>query len=59
MMGANWTTVAALAALGLSTATAQARDLRLADVHPADSPTVQGIEYMNRVVRERTDVGRP
>jgi tripartite ATP-independent transporter DctP family solute receptor len=55
MMGVNWPTMAAFAALGLSTAPAQARDLRLADVHSPDSPTVQAIEYMNRVVRERTD----
>lgn len=55
MMGANWATMAALAALGFSAATAQARDLRLADVQPPNSPTAQAIEYMNRVVRERTD----
>jgi len=47
--------IAAFAAWGLSTASAQARDLRSADVNPAGSPTVQAVEYMNRVVRERTD----
>jgi tripartite ATP-independent transporter DctP family solute receptor len=34
---------------------AQARDLRLADVYPAGAPTVDAAEYMNKVVRERTD----
>jgi len=55
MMGANWTTIAALTALGFSTTALQARDLRSADNQPTGSPTVQAVEYMNRVVRERTD----
>jgi TRAP-type C4-dicarboxylate transport system substrate-binding protein len=33
---------------------AQARDLRLADAYPPGSPTVEAAEYMNRLVRERT-----
>jgi tripartite ATP-independent transporter DctP family solute receptor len=47
-------TVAALTVLGLSAGPAQARDLRLADNHAPGSPTVEAIDYMNKVVRERT-----
>jgi TRAP-type C4-dicarboxylate transport system substrate-binding protein len=54
MMGVNRTTIAALAALGLSAAAVQARDLRLADVGPPDSPSVLAAEYMNEVIRNRT-----
>jgi len=54
-MGAKRTTIAALTVLGFSTTALQARDLRSADNQPTGSPTVQAVEYMNRVVRERTD----
>src|SRR5437879_1606730 len=54
MMGVNRLTTAALAALGFSMATAQARDLRSADIHPPGSPTAQAVEYINRIIRERT-----
>ncbi len=55
MMGVNRTTIAAFVALAFSTSVAQARDLRLADINPPGSPTVEAAEYINRIIRERTD----
>src|SRR5258708_27693744 len=55
MMGVNRTTIAAFVALAFSTSVAQARDLRLADINPPGSPTVEAAEYMNRIICERTD----
>jgi len=54
MMGANRATIAALV-LAFSVSAAQARDLRLADAQPAGSPTVEAADYMNKLVRERTE----
>jgi tripartite ATP-independent transporter DctP family solute receptor len=51
----NRPAIAVLLLLAGLTPAAQARDLRLADALPAGSPTVQAAEYMNNVVRERTD----
>lgn len=33
---------------------AQARDFRSADVHPRDYPTVQAVEYMGKILQEKT-----
>lgn len=33
---------------------AQARDFRSADVHPRDYPTVQAVEYMGKLISEKT-----
>jgi TRAP-type C4-dicarboxylate transport system substrate-binding protein len=46
--------IAALLILACLTSSARARDLRLADAYPPGSPTVEAAEYMNRLVRERT-----
>lgn len=43
--------IAALYASG-----AQARDFRSADVHPRDYPTVQAVEYMGKLISEKTVV---
>lgn len=49
-----------LCALGVLTAAAgcaagvSARELRVADTHPADYPTVQALDHMGRVLAERT-----
>lgn len=32
----------------------QARDFRSADVHPRDYPTVQAVEYMGKIINEKT-----
>ncbi len=55
MMAANRPTIATLVALAFSVSAAQARDLRLADAHPPGSPTVEAADYMNRIIRERTE----
>ena len=44
----------ALAALALSCTALEARDFRSAEVHPKDYPTVAAVEYMGKLVRERT-----
>jgi tripartite ATP-independent transporter DctP family solute receptor len=41
------------AALGL-TGTALAKEFRSADVHPLDYPTVQAVDYMGKLLNERT-----
>jgi TRAP-type C4-dicarboxylate transport system substrate-binding protein len=46
--------IAALLIVACLTSSARARDLRLADAYPPGSPTVESAEYMNRLVRERT-----
>lgn len=38
----------------LAAAGVQARDLRSADVHPMDYPTVQAVNYIGKVVNEKT-----
>jgi tripartite ATP-independent transporter DctP family solute receptor len=45
---------AALAALACAPLAASGRDLRSADVHPADYPTVQAVQYMGKLLKERT-----
>lgn len=45
--------VAALAT-ALLAGTAQARDFRSADVHPKDYPTVMAVDYMGKLISERT-----
>ncbi len=47
--------VAAMVVLANPVSGADARDLRLADALPSGSSTVEAAEYMNRVIRERTD----
>jgi tripartite ATP-independent transporter DctP family solute receptor len=47
-------TLAAVAAVFLSTAV-QARDFRSSDVHPADYPTVLAVQYMGKLISERTN----
>jgi len=46
--------IAALLSLAWLASPAWARDLRLADASPPGSPTVEAADYMNRLVRERT-----
>jgi TRAP-type C4-dicarboxylate transport system substrate-binding protein len=46
--------IAALLLLACLTPSARARDLRLADAYPPGSPTVESAEYMNQLIRERT-----
>lgn len=46
--------VAAPLAAALCAGAAQARDFRSADVHPRDYPTVQAVEYMGKVIAEKT-----
>jgi len=46
-----------LGAVALMTAmsgAAEARDFRSADVHPADYPTVKAVEYLGKLVTERS-----
>jgi len=47
--------VASLAALAFLSFPLQARDFRSADVHPADYPTVQAVNYMGKLLKERTN----
>lgn len=47
--------IASLAALALLTFPLHAREFRSADVHPADYPTVQAVNYMGKLLKERTD----
>ncbi len=42
-------------ALGLSVAASQAREFRAADTQPADYPTVEALQYMGRLIAERTN----
>jgi TRAP-type C4-dicarboxylate transport system substrate-binding protein len=48
--------LATLAAIALG-APVQARDFRVSDIYPADTPTVQALAYMNTIV-ERQSYGR-
>jgi TRAP-type C4-dicarboxylate transport system substrate-binding protein len=50
----NRLAIAGLLLMSLTSAV-QARDLRLADAYPPGSPTVESAEYMNRLIRERTE----
>jgi tripartite ATP-independent transporter DctP family solute receptor len=45
---------AATLASAFVAAGAQARDFRSADVHPRDYPTVQAVEYMGKIISEKT-----
>jgi len=54
MVWGNRPAIAALLVLACLTSSAGARDLRLADAYPPGSPTVEAAEYMNALVRERT-----
>lgn len=47
-------TIVAAAAVALAAAAGQARELRAADTHPEDYPTVQALNFMGRLLRERT-----
>lgn len=40
---------------GLVVSGASARDFRSSDVHPADYPTVQAVNYMGKLIAERTN----
>jgi tripartite ATP-independent transporter DctP family solute receptor len=44
----------AAAALAFCSVTAHARDLRSAEVHPADYPTTLAVQYMGKLVAERS-----
>ncbi len=46
--------LALLAAAAFAAVSAQARDFRSADVHPADYPTVEAVKYMGKVLGEQT-----
>jgi tripartite ATP-independent transporter DctP family solute receptor len=46
--------VAAALAFALSAAVAHARDFRSADVHPVDYPTVAAVQFMGKLVAERS-----
>ena len=46
-------TAAMLAFAGMTTA--QALELRSADIHPSDYPTVQAVAYMGDLIKKRTD----
>lgn len=47
--------LASLAALALLCLPLHARDFRSADVHPADYPTVQAVNQMSKLLKERTN----
>jgi tripartite ATP-independent transporter DctP family solute receptor len=55
MMGVNRATVAASVILAFAASTALARDLRSTDIQPPGSPAVEAVEYVGKLVRERTD----
>jgi tripartite ATP-independent transporter DctP family solute receptor len=46
--------LASLAVLALLALPLHARDFRSADVHPADYPTVQAVNYMGKLLKERS-----
>jgi tripartite ATP-independent transporter DctP family solute receptor len=46
--------LASLAALALLSLPLEARDFRSADVHPADYPTVQAVQYMGKLLKEKS-----
>lgn len=45
---------AAMLAVAAATAAAGARELRVADTHPADYPTVQALDHMGQLLAERS-----
>jgi len=47
--------LALLAALALPVTALHARDFRSADVHPADYPTVQAVNHMGKLLKERSN----
>src|SRR5260370_12880669 len=55
MMGVNRATTAASVVLAFEASTALARDLRSTDIQPPGSPAVEAVEYVGKLVRERTE----
>ncbi len=47
-------TACAIAAVLAAVSSAQARDFRSAEIHPADYPTTKAVEYMGQLLKERS-----
>lgn len=52
---ARWRRVAALIGVLIAPASSNARDFRAADIQAADYPTVQAIDFMSRLIAQKTD----